>query len=140
MNDETQIRQAVAAWGDAFCAKDSDRLMALYARDAVSFDAIPPYQEGIESMGAKVVQCFPYFPDSFAMESRDLTVHVGGDLASAHWLWRFIELPPEHPAGQTWMRSTAVWQRRDGRWSIVHDHCSVPFDPETSKAAFTLKP
>jgi uncharacterized protein (TIGR02246 family) len=140
MNDATHIRHAIAEWGDAFCAKDPERLTALYARDAVSFDAIPPFREGIESMKTKVLQCLPYFPDRFGMETRDLTIHVGGDLAGTHWLWRFTDLPPEHPAGQTWMRSTALWQRRDGHWLIVHDHCSLPFDPETSKAVFTLEP
>jgi len=41
---------------------------------------------------------------------------------------------------QTWLRTTACYQRKQGCWQIVHEHCSVPFDPETSRAAFTLEP
>ncbi len=134
MNDETPIRAALAEWQAAFCSKDADRLMALYAPDTVCFDAIPPFSEGFDSFRKKIVDCFPYFPDKFALEIRDLKIAVGSDLASAHCLWHFTELPPGHPAGRHWLRSSIVWKKQaDGRWLIVHDHCSAPFDPMTEK-------
>ena len=40
---------------------------------------------------------------------------------------------------KTWLRTTAGYKRIQGKWHIVHEHCSVPFDPETSRAVFTLK-
>ena len=97
MTEETQIRAALAEWQQAFCRKDADALMALYAPDAVSFDAIPPFSESPEALREKIVNCLPYFPESFAIESRDLRLHLGGELASAHFLWHFIDLPPNHP-------------------------------------------
>ena len=134
MNDENLIRTALDQWQAAFCAKDAGRLMALYAPDAVCFDAIPPFSEGVESMRQKIIGCFPYFPDSFAMETRDLKIAVGGDLASVHCLWHFTDLPPDHPAGRSWLRSSTVWKKQaDGGWLIVHDHCSAPFNPYTEK-------
>ncbi len=27
-----------------------------------------------------------------------------------------------------------------GAWQIIHEHCSVPFNPETSQAVLTLEP
>lgn len=135
MNDETPIRAALAEWQAAFCAKDADRLMALYAPDTACFDAIPPFSEGFDSFRQKIAGSFPYFPDTFSMEIRDLKISVGGELAIAHCLWHFAGLPPGHPAGRHWLRSSVVWTKQpDGRWLITHDHCSAPFDPTTDKS------
>ncbi len=101
----------------------------------------PPFQtRGAEAFRRIWETCLPYFPASFGIEHRDLGVMVSGDLALAHWLFRFTGMEKNHPAMQTWLRSTAGYQRRQGKWQIVHEHCSVPFDPETSKAVFTLNP
>lgn len=138
MNDEQAIRQAIAEWGRAFCAKDVDRLLALYAPDAVIFDAIPPFTSGLAALREKVAGCLPYFPGEFSVEHRDLAVMLGGDQACAHFIWHFVDLPPGHPAGQHWFRSSIVWRRIDGDWRIVHDHCSAPFDPYTEQVVKTL--
>jgi uncharacterized glyoxalase superfamily protein PhnB len=34
----------------------------------------------------------------------------------------------------TWMRVTACFKRIEGRWRIVHEHVSVPFNPMTGEA------
>ena len=138
MNDETLIRESLVEWAQAFCEKNADRLMALYAEDAVVFDAIPPFTSGVAELREKLVDCFPYLPDRFSITDRDLFLTVGTELAVAHWLWRFSDLPADHPAGQTLMRSTVIWARRGGVWRIIHDHCSVPFDPESSKVVYSL--
>ena len=39
-----------------------------------------------------------------------------------------------------WFRKTLGLQKRGGRWLIVHDHGSVPFDPESGRASLALKP
>ncbi len=39
-----------------------------------------------------------------------------------------------------WFRSTLGFHKRDGRWLIVHDHGSDPFNPESGKASLGLKP
>ncbi|MBV9388316.1 MAG: SgcJ/EcaC family oxidoreductase [Chroococcidiopsidaceae cyanobacterium CP_BM_ER_R8_30] len=139
--DEAQIRQLVADVSSAICAKDVDRIMSYYDRDVVFFDVKPPFQtNGADALRRIWEECLPYFPDSFGIESRDLRVSVSGDLAITHWLNRFTGMEPNHPAMQTWLRFTSVSQRKQGRWQIVHEHGSVPFDPHTSQAVFTLEP
>ncbi|NJK75957.1 MAG: SnoaL-like domain-containing protein [Oscillatoriales cyanobacterium RU_3_3] len=139
--DEAQIRQLIAAQESAICAKDLDRIMAPYLSDAIIFDAIPPFQtKGVDALRHTWEECFPCFPDSFKIETQDLKITVSGDLACAHWLFRFAGMEPDHPAMQTWMRITSICQRNGDKWQIVHEHISVPFDPETAKAAFTLEP
>jgi ketosteroid isomerase-like protein len=39
-----------------------------------------------------------------------------------------------------WVRATLDCRRVDGRWLIVHDHESVPFDPGTGRALISLRP
>lgn len=140
-HDEAQIRQLITDMSSAICAKDIDRLMAHYDSDVVVFDAIPPFQtRGADAFRRAWEACFPCFPDSFQTEMRDLRISVDGDLALAHWIWRFTGMEKDHPAAQTWMRNTVEYQRQQGGWRIVHEHVSVPFDPYTGQVAFTVEP
>jgi ketosteroid isomerase-like protein len=70
----------------------------------------------------------------------DLSLAVSGDLTLAHWLFRCTGLEKDHPAMQTWIRISAGYRRIRDKWQIVHEHASVPFDPQTAQAAFTLEP
>lgn len=138
---ETDLPQLIADQMSAICAKDLDRLMGLYAADAVIFDVKPPFQiQGVDALRRMWEACLPCFPDSLRIETRDFTITVSGDLAFAHWLFRFTGEDRDHPACQTWIRTTAAYRRHEGRWRILHEHLSVPFDPETGRAAFTLEP
>ncbi len=140
-HDEAQIRQLIADQASAICAKDLDAILAPYAKDVINFDVKPPFQtKGADAWRQTWAACLPYFPDSAGVEMRDLRIFVSGDLAFAHWLWHLTGVDKDHPAAQIWMRSTGCYQRKQGRWQIVHEHCSVPFDPLTSKAVFTLEP
>jgi ketosteroid isomerase-like protein len=40
----------------------------------------------------------------------------------------------------SWMRVTICWRKLDGRWQVAHEHYSEPFDMESGKALFDLKP
>jgi uncharacterized protein (TIGR02246 family) len=140
-SQEAQIRQLIAAQQQAICAKDIDQIMSCYAAEVMLFDVKPPFQtQGKEAVRQIWEDCLPCFPDSFGMEIQDLNVTVNPNLAVSHWLFRFTGMEPNHPAMQTWMRITAVYQNNQGNWQIVHQHFSVPFDPETSQAVFTLNP
>lgn len=135
----TQLRELIADQAAAICSKDMDRLMRHYATDFVGFDAIPPFQTtGADAWRKTWADCLPHFPDTFQIETRDLGVAVSGDAGFAHWLFRFTGPDQNHPAMQSWMRLTACYRKTGGAWKIVHEHCSVPFDPHTSTALLTL--
>ena len=139
--DEAQIRELMADQANAICAKDVDRIMAHYAGDVVFFDCKPPFQTvGADAFRRIWEMCLPYFPDSFGIETRDLSIFLSGDVALSHCLFRFTGKDKDHRAMQTWLRSTVGYRRIQDRWLIVHEHCSVPFDPHTSQAVFTLEP
>ncbi len=140
-SNETQIRQLIADQQSAICAKGIDRIMNYYTTDVIFFDCKAPFQTlGADAFRRIWEECLPYFPASFETQIRDLNIFVSDDLALAHWLLRFTGMEEDHPAMQTMLRFTAGYQQQQGRWQIVHEHCSVPFDPHTSQAVLTLNP
>lgn len=139
-HNEAQIRQLIAEQQRAICTKNVDQIMSRYANDVIIFDVKPPFQtQGKEAVRQMWEDCLPYFPDAFEIETRDLNITFSEDLAVSHWLFRFTGTE-DHPAIQMWMRATAVCKKNQGEWQILHEHISVPFDPETSQAVFTLNP
>lgn len=125
--DEAQLRRLIADQMSAICSKDLDRLMNLYAADAVVCDSKPPFQTKWAHAWRRTWEaCLPYFPGSLQTRIRDLGLTVSGDFALAHWLWRFTGMEKDHPATQTWFRGSAGYRRIRGRWQIVHEHASAP--------------
>ncbi len=139
--DEAEIRSMIADWSAALEAKDADGLTAHYLPDTVLFDAIPPYKIiGKDAIREVWVNCLPYFPEQFRSEHRDITVHVSGDVALVHCLHHFVPTPADDPSGQTWMRVTAGYRRIDGKWKVVHEHISVPFNPMNKQVWYITDP
>jgi uncharacterized protein (TIGR02246 family) len=140
-HDEAEIRKLVEDWRSALCAKDLDRMLAHYAPDVLFFDVVPPYQhKGADAYRRTWENCFPYLPESIDSEMRDLSITVHGDGAYAHCLQRITDKNTGRPATCNWVRVTVCYQRMEGKWKVVHEHVSVPFDPMTSKAAFIDTP
>lgn len=139
--DEAQIRQLITDQTHAICAKDLDQIIACYAPEIVIFDVKPPLQiSGIEACRHLWETSLPCMPNATGAETRDMNIQISGDLALAHWVSHFTGIDPDHPTAQMWLRITAGCQRQSEGWQIVHEHVSVPFDPETSQAVFTLEP
>jgi ketosteroid isomerase-like protein len=132
---EQEIRQVIADQQLAICQKNIDRILARYAEEAVVFNVKPPFQ--IRDKGEwrrEWENSLAHFPASFGSETKDVKIIPNGDMAVAHYLYRFTGMPFD----PIWIRNTAVYRKIAGRWLIVHEHGSVPFDPETSKAVFAL--
>lgn len=138
--NEAEIRQLIADQQRAICTKNVDQIMFRYANEAILFDVKPPFQtKGKDAIRQVWEDCLPYFPESFGMETRDLTVAVNDNLAIAHWLFHFTG-EQDHPAMRMWMRATAACQKKGDHWQILHEHISVPFNPMNSQAVLTLNP
>lgn len=136
-----EIKKLIDDFMTALCAKDVKRMISHYAADAVLYDVKPPYQ----TMGAIAWKhtweaCIGYFPPSFGIEIRDLHIHAGADVAMSHFIFRLTGAGKDHPAAQTWLRTTTGYKKIQGKWKIVHEHGSVPFNPHTMEAVFTMEP
>ena len=135
--DEAEIRRLIADQQTAVYAKDIDGIMAHYAADLTVFNVKPLFRIQDRNDWRRVWETsLSHFPASFGTETRDLTIRVSGDLALAHYLLCFTGLPGD----ASWIRVTVVYRRTEGRWLIVHEHNSVPFDPETLRPVFALEP
>lgn len=136
-----EIRQLIDQWRNALSAKDLDRLLTSYAEDVMFFDAVPPYQHrGADAYRRTWETMLPFLPPSIGSEIRDLSITTSGDVAFAHCLQRIINKETNEAATCGWVRVTVCFQKRQGAWRVVHEHVSVPFDPETSQAAFIREP
>ncbi|HZG40511.1 MAG TPA: nuclear transport factor 2 family protein [Nodosilinea sp.] len=128
--DEAQVRQLITDQVNGICAKNLDQIMAHYGSDAVLFDVKPPLQlKGDAAIRQMWESSLPYMPDSSGTEMQELSVTISDNLALAHWVFRFTGVAADHPAAQMWLRITAGYQKRQGEWQIVHEHCSTPFNP-----------
>ena len=140
-NNKAEIKKLIDDFMAALCAKDVKRMISHYATDAIMFDVKPPFQtKGAVAWKHTWEACIGYFPSSFQIEIRDLNIHVSGDVAISHFIFRLTGTAKDDPAAQTWIRTTTGYKRIQGRWKIVHEHGSVPFNPHTREAAFTLEP
>ena len=72
--------------------------------------------------------------------SRAFHIAARDDLAFGHYLSRCGGTGPDGVEKVGWMRATVCCRKIDGRWLVVHEHFSAPFDMETSKALFDLEP
>lgn len=118
--DAAQVRQLIANQASAITAKNLDHIMACYSPEAVLFDVQPPLQlNGSTAIRAMWEACIPCMPETSGMETQDLSVTISGNLALAHWVFRFTGIEPGHPAADPWMRVAAGYQKRQEVDSLV---------------------
>jgi len=144
MTLETQsdaaIRDALERWRSAVTARDIDGIMAYYSADILSFDAVAQLQFiGADAYRRHWQACMEMCKGPMIFEIHQLSLSVRDDIAFGHYLTRCggVENGQEKTS---WMRATVCLHEIDGRWLIVHEHFSVPFDMQNGKALFDLKP
>jgi PhnB protein len=131
--DEAAIRNLIANWSRAVERKDAEAIVEAYTPGAVLYDVTLPVV-GKDAIKALWERCFPFFPDRFRSQHQDLSVVVDADLAVVYGLHRFVPEQADHPCGQFQSRVTAVFQRIEGEWRLIHEHASIPFKMEGSAA------
>lgn len=83
---------------------------------------------------------FSSFQGSIGYKIRDLSITTGDDVAFCHYLYRVSGTQTGGTTVDMLVRATMCYGKRHGTWMVVHEHTSVPFDPETGKASLALKP
>lgn len=66
-------------------------------------------------------------------EMHDLNVAAGDDVAFATALKRCGGTGENGVEKAGWMRMTTGYRKTNGKWRVVHEHFSAPFDMETLK-------
>lgn len=132
---EAEIRTELEDWADAVRAKDVERIFAHYAPDIVAFDAIAQLQfKGADAYRKHWETCMTMCTGPMIFELHELQITAGDELAFAHGLNRCGGTGPDGKEMSGWMRMTACFRKQHGKWQVVHEHFSAPFDPQSDKA------
>jgi ketosteroid isomerase-like protein len=95
---------------------------------------------GADAVREQLSGWFDGYREGPGYEVRDLDVDADGDLGYCSFLYHVTGVLKDGPEVDMWVRATLVCRRQDGRWRIVHDHESVPFDAATGRALLDLTP
>jgi ketosteroid isomerase-like protein len=138
---EAAIRRIYETVVQALHDKDVTALQANTASDVLTFDLEPPLQSrGLDPAGEQA--WFDTWDGPIELEIRNLEITASDDVAFTTSLNRIGGVKADG-GGRTevWVRQTAGFVNRDGRWMMTHRHESAPFYMDGSvKAAIDLKP
>ncbi len=140
-NSEVAIRTIIEARSCALRARDVDGMMADVADDVVNYDVVDPLRrQGFSSSRERAAAWVSTFDGEVSLEIRDLRLEVDGDVAFSSGLSHVTGKQKTGTELDMWFRTTLGFRRNAGRWLIVHEHDSVPFNPETGQPSIGLKP
>jgi len=138
---ETEIRRLVDEWVEALRSRNVDQRTAAYAPNVLLFDVVDPLQHvGLQALKSRLGAWFSNFGGPIECDVRDLHVTADGDVAFCHYLCGFSGALKEGGQLAMWVRFTTCFAKIDGRWTVTHEHSSVPFNVETGKASIELAP
>jgi len=139
--DENDIRALLDERVKAVRVKDINGAVAGSAPDILSFDVVNPLQyAGSNALKKRVENWFSSFEGPIGYEIFDLTITAGNDVAFSHSFNRVIGTTTDGKKIEMYWRATVCYRKIDGKWMVMHEHNSVPFDPENGKASLNLKP
>jgi uncharacterized protein (TIGR02246 family) len=139
--DEAQIRELIEERVKAIDEKDVDKLMSHHAPDVLSFDVLDPLQyTGLGTIRQRAEKWLSSYQSRIGYEVRNLDITAGDDVAFCHYLYHVSGTLLDGGKVDMWVRATLCLHKRVGKWTIEHEHQSVPFDAQTGKASLDLKP
>lgn len=139
--DEVRIRGIMEDRVKAVRDKDLSQLLVNYASEVLSFDAINQLQLiGSDAIRKRAEEWFSLYKGEIGCEIRELTVTTGDDAAFCHSLNRISGTTTDGKQVDMWVRSTVCFCKINGKWLVIHEHTSVPFDVESGKVLLDLKP
>lgn len=139
--DEAAVHAVLESIARAVRARDVDAMLAQCATELVTFDLVAPIKhDGAEAIRQVWTRTLAAFEGPLEYDYQQLDIQVDGDLAFARCLNRFGGTKSDGTEVTNWLRSTFGLRRIDGRWKVVHEHVSVPFDMQSGKALLELHP
>ena len=140
MNIKEEVHRQVNAWKEAVISQDIESIMHLYHPEVRAFDAIAALQfDGRDSYADHWRRCLEHCKLS-SFELADVRIEGEEGLAVCSFLNRCGGIDESGKENACWMRATQVYRQSDGRWQIIHEHFSVPFDAENGQVMWHLTP
>ena len=141
LEDVEAIRQIVLGRPAAVLSKDVQQILMNHDSAIRLFDVVDPLvYSGLARVRQRTDEWLSLYEGPVNVDVRDLQIEASGDVAFGHYLYRVTGTLKEGKNVDMWVRATGCYRKKDGRWQLVHEHQSVPFDPKTGKASLDLKP
>jgi len=138
---EHQLRELVGERVAAVRTKNPEPLAARHAEDVVTFDVLPPLlRRGPGPIVEKTQQWFDGYASDIGYQVEELEVRADQNLGFCSFVYNVKGTLTTGDAVDMWVRATLCCLKVDGDWRIVHDHESVPFDPQTGMAVIDRGP
>jgi uncharacterized protein (TIGR02246 family) len=138
---EQELRQLVEERVAAVGAKDPAPLANRQHPELIAFNVVPPLQlRGKAAVAEQTQAWFDAYASDIGYEVRELHLTAEGDVGFCSFLYHVSGTLAAGGEVDMWVRATLCCRRIDGRWLIVHDHESVPFDPTSGEALTSLAP
>jgi uncharacterized protein (TIGR02246 family) len=140
MTDADAILAVLEAYRTTVHARDADAFASLFDEDIRVFDMWGRWShEGIAAWHAMAVDWFGSLGDEgVRVDVDDVQTTVGDDVAVLHAFMTFTGLSAEGEELRS-LNNRLTWGLRktaDGTWKVVHEHTSVPIEPETGEPLF----
>lgn len=121
---ETLVNQYYASWNTG----DPDKAAPLYAKDAdlVFYDITPLKYTGWTEYDKGVRNVLGSFVSATFTRQKDLKVTRHRSIAWTTVTWHLTGKKKTGEAVELDGRQTAIWENRNGKWQIVHEHFSAP--------------
>jgi uncharacterized protein (TIGR02246 family) len=141
MNAERELRDLIDERVRAVRERDSATLADRPAEDVITFGVLPPLNSrGSQATVEHLRAWFDGYDGPIDYSAHDVQASAQGDLGFCSYLYHVGGTLKTGDQVNMWVRATLCCRRIDGRWRIVHDHESVPFDPATGQALISLEP
>lgn len=139
-DEKTAVATVIKDWSKAISNKNAAQVLSHLADDVVQFTLAPPLR--YQGKGAEDLQgWFDTWEGPIGIESRDMAIAAGNDVAFATSLVRMTGQKTDGEKPDLWFRQTIGLIKQNGIWKIAHEHASVPFYMDGSfRAAIDLKP
>jgi ketosteroid isomerase-like protein len=126
MTNEQQIRELIEAWAAAVRWQDIDAVLAHHSNEMVMFDVPPPFQSvGIEAY-RKTWELFFANAKPGVFDIRTLDIFASEQIAFCIATMQCADCSGSKVYEPLDFRLTMGLSKLNDRWTIVHEHHSIP--------------
>ncbi|WP_196073401.1 YybH family protein [Nakamurella alba] len=141
MDNKGMIDALVGRRAMAASRGDLDSMLIDVADDVVLFDVVVPLRHhGREAVRRRLAEWLGTYEGYPGWENVEVHISTGESVAFAHMISHVTGTLQTGAEVDMWFRTTVGLERRNGRWLIVHDHQSDPFNPGSGLAMTGLRP
>jgi uncharacterized protein (TIGR02246 family) len=125
--DEATIRHVVESWAAAVRRKDIEGILNNHSPNIIMFDVPPPFQsKGIDAYKQSWDLFFSWSSEPVPFTITEMNITAGSDVAFVVATMRCAEPGPNGEQKSLDFRLTIGLCKIDGRWTITHEHHSIP--------------